>query len=107
MNILYVCIKGDLLLEWLTGCGMGCPIMAVSQQKAKKAVVVPFWKLMSQQSQSGARVPEDSQKTTGPAYTGTLKKWVQIPAKECLSISVDEPASKSEDKQAESKGILL
>ena len=94
-------------MEWLTGCGIGCPIMAVSQQKAKNAVVVPFWKLMSQQSQSGAGAPEDSQKTTGPAYTGTLKKWVQIPAKKCLSIGVGELASKSEDKQAKSKGILL
>lgn len=55
-----VCIKGVLLLERLTGCGIGGPIMAVSQQKAKNAVVVPFRKLMSQQSQSGARVPEDS-----------------------------------------------
>lgn len=73
------------MLEWLTGCGMGCPIMAVSQQKAKKAVVVPFWKLMSQQSQSGAGVPEDSQKTTGPAYTGTLKKWFKFQQRNALA----------------------
>lgn len=96
-------IKGNLLLKWLTGCGVESPSVAVSQQRGQLSGSCPFHETGCLSSPylvlEFPRIPRKLQVSS--ECQNSAKRWVLTPVKECLR------SSKSESKQAKARTSLF